>query len=226
MADVHIVKKGETLSIIAGKHGLTLAKVLSLNPTLKNNPHRILPGMPIRIAPLVVSTDPRLARLVFNGTELQVISIEGDKVVAKYPAVSGLPPHAPRLKELIDKDGRDDLNIETDYTETKYQDVKDAGPIQAGDYALALKSGMPYDKTAADSPGWGEGGWFLAEDWWGKLGNVFGGRSGFFLHHDGGSRGTSGCIGLKSGSDIKALKRLLTAAQEKGQESVPVEVRY
>jgi hypothetical protein len=41
----------------------------------------------------------------------------------------------------------------------------------------------------------------------GKLGNYFGGRYGFFLHHDGGAIGTSGCIGLKKAKDMKELKK-------------------
>jgi L,D-peptidoglycan transpeptidase YkuD (ErfK/YbiS/YcfS/YnhG family) len=60
----------------------------------------------------------------------------------------------------------------------------------------------------------------------GKLGNYFGGRYGFFLHHDGGAIGTSGCIGLKKAKDMKELKNLLQRAQMKGQKSVPIEVKY
>jgi hypothetical protein len=85
---------------------------------------------------------------------------------------------------------------------------------------------MPYDKTAADSGGWGEGGWILTEHFMAKLGNLFGGRFGFFLHNDGGAPGTSGCIGVKSVPDMQALKRRLIAAQAGGQESVLIEVKY
>lgn len=93
---------------------------------------------------------------------------------------------------------------------------------------LQLKPSMPYDKSAAagDGAGWGVGGWILTENFMAKLGNVFGGRFGFFLHHDGGARGTSGCIGLRSGKDMRAIKELLVRAQQQGQESDLLEVRY
>lgn len=128
---------------------------------------------------------------------------------------------------MIEK-GRKDLKIDTDYTEPKYQNVKDVGPIQEDNYTLHLKVNMPYDKSkaAGDGAGWGEGGWILTEYFIAKLGNLFGGRFGFFLHHDGGARGTSGCIGLKSDKDMRKLRNILIKAQTQGQKSVLIEVKY
>ncbi len=224
---MHIVVRGENLSAIAKKYSLSLGKLIYLNPFLKNNPNLIYPGMVLRISDIINISDARISRILFNGKTLTVYSMYSDRTVAAYPAVSGLPPNAPHLAELIKK-GREDLDIEIDYTLSKHQNVKDAGPIPEDNYALPLRPGMPYDKSkaAGDGAGWGEGGWMLVEHLWAKLGNIFGGRFGFFLHHDGGAVGTSGCIGLKQSEDIVKLKIILIKAQSKGQNIVPVKVKY
>ncbi|WP_133512146.1 LysM peptidoglycan-binding domain-containing protein [Candidatus Thiosymbion oneisti] len=225
---VHVVVRGDTLSGIAKKYGTTLARLIQLNPHLRKNPHRILPEMEIRISDKTDATDAlKISRMVFNGKELIVYSIKGG-VLARYPATSGLPANASHLKKLIEEEGRKDLKIDTDYTRPSYQHVKDAGPIPKGDYGLRLKLNMPYDKSVAagDLRGWGEGGWILEESFWAKLDNLWGGRFGFFLHHDGGNPGTGGCIGLKNAKDMKKLKNMLIRAQTLGQKSVPIEVRY
>ena len=46
----HVVVKGETLSGIAKKHGITLARILQLNPQKVANPNLILVGEKIRVA--------------------------------------------------------------------------------------------------------------------------------------------------------------------------------
>ncbi|MBD1558023.1 LysM peptidoglycan-binding domain-containing protein [Vibrio sp. S9_S30] len=223
---VYIVAKGDTLTSIAKKHGVDISKIIELNPSLRGHPNKIYPGMAIVVKGLKTQ-DPRISKMTFNGKKFNVYSIEKNRLVASYPAISGLPPNAPYLAQLI-KQGREELNLDTDYTQSKYQNIKDAGPIQEDTYLLPLRSNMPYDKSnsAGDGAGWGEGGWILTESFIGKLGNFFGGRFGFFLHHDGGSRGTAGCIGLKNAKDIRQLKGLLQKAQKKGQKSVPIEVDY
>jgi hypothetical protein len=94
------------------------------------------------------------------------------------------------------------LDVNTDYRLAEHQNVKDAGPIQEDSYTLGLKVGMAYDRTSANGAGWGVGGWLLTEHFMAKLGNVFGGRFGFYLHNDGDPPGTSGCIGVKSALDM------------------------
>jgi len=237
---VHIVSKGETLSKIAQKYGTSLSQLLSINPALNNNPNMLLPGQPIRIAgnnatlskveaPKIASpTANWIALLTFNGKQVTVISFDNNKkIVATYKARSGLPPNAPHLKELIAK-GRTDLKVGTDYSQSRHQNVKDAGPIPADTYTLPLVSGMPFDKSASsgDGAGWGVGGWWLREGTLAWLDNYFGGRSGFFLHHDGGSAGTSGCVGIVSGNDMKRLRQILINAQQAGQKAVKVKVTY
>ncbi len=227
MADeVYIVVKGDTLSTIAKKYAVRMSDLIMLNPSLRMNPNLIFPGMPLVVGETKIE-DPRVSKMSYDGKLLNVYSVNNNRLVASFPAISGLPPNAPHLVELI-KDGRKDLDIKVDYTQSKYQNVKDAGPIQEDTYVLPLKLNMPYDKSkaAGDGAGWGEGGWILTESFFAKLGNYFGGRYGFFLHHDGGSRGTSGCIGLKKAEDMKMLKNMLQRAHTKGQKSVPIEVKY
>ncbi len=223
----HVVQNGENLSVIAKKYGVTLGKLMALNPVVIKNPSITYPGMSIRVSNKIKVADARISRMLFDGKKLSIYSVNNDHFIAEYPAISGLPPNAPRLAELI-KQGRKNLNIDTDYTKPKYQNVKDAGPIQEDNYTLFLKIDMPYDKSksAGDGAGWGEGGWILTEHIFAKMGNLFGGRFGFFLHHDGGARGTSGCIGLKNGKDMIELKSILTKAQTQGQESVLIEIKY
>jgi len=227
MASVHIVKDGDNLTVIAKKYAMSLGEILALNPSVRENQNLIHPGMAIKISNKIAVDEVYISRMLFNGNTLTVYGINNDRILAEYPAISGLPPNAPHLAELIEQ-GRGDLDIEADYTLPRYQNVKDAGPIQEGHYTLPLKQGMSYDKSyaAGDGLGWGEGGWILAEHFWAKVGNIFGGRFGFFLHHDGGARGTSGCIGLKNGEDLKGIKQMLINAHLKGQKSVLVDVKY
>ncbi len=227
MADnVYTVVKGDILSSIAKNHGVSTSDLVMLNPSESKNPNLIFPGMPIVIRRANIH-DHRTSKMSFDGEVVNIYSVNVNRLIVSYPAISGLPPDAPHLEELI-KNGRKDLNIKVDYTQSKYQNVKDAGPIQEDTYVLPLKPNMPYDKSNAsgDGAGWGEGGWILTESFFGKIGNYFGGRYGFFLHHDGGAKGTSGCIGLKKATDMKSLKNLLQRAQMKGQKSVPIEVKY
>jgi LysM repeat protein len=223
----HITVKGDNLTIIAKKYGITIGRILELNPSLRKNPNVIVPGIAIKVTKDSVMSDSRISKIAFDGKTVFVHSINNGRVIARYPAISGLPPHAPHLKELI-KEGRTDLKVDTDYTKPEHQDVHDAGPIQQDNYTLHLKKNMPFDKSRAggDPAGWGVGGWYLTEHFTAKLGNWFGGRYGFFLHHDGGARGTSGCIGIKNGKDIKELRNLLIKAQKQGQSSVLIEVKY
>lgn len=182
--------------------------------------------MTIKLTSKITPTNPMISKMTFNGSSFLVYSVNNRKI-ASYPAISGLPPNAPQLVKIISK-GRTDLKESEDYTQPKYQNVKDVGPIQEDKYTLSLKPQMPYDKSAKQGggPGWGEGGWILTEHFLAKVGNIFGGRFGFFLHHDGGNKGTSRCIGISSRSDFKSLRQLLLNAQKSGQKSVLIEVAY
>ena len=225
--NLHIVKKKENLSTISRKYGITVKEIIALNPNLRENPHLIYPGTKLKIPSHIKYEELGISSMLFNGKALIIYSKSNKKKIAEYSAISGLPPYAPYLKKLIKK-GRKDLDIKNNYTLPKYQNVKDAGPIQEDNYTLPLKQDMPFDKSkaAGDSPGWGVGGWILKENFFAKLGNVFGGRFGFFLHHDGGARGTAGCIGLKYAKNMIELKQILVKAQLNGQESVRIDVKY
>jgi peptidoglycan hydrolase-like protein with peptidoglycan-binding domain len=176
--------------------------------------------------PQAIVTVGPFEHLLFDGKTVSLKAQSGP-LVLRVPAISGLPPNAPHLLELI-QGGRTDLKASTDYTQAANQDVKDAGPIPEGTYELPLRPGMPYDKSAASTgnAGWGEGGWLLSEGFWDKMGNFFGGRSGFFLHHDGGNPGTSGCVGIKTAADFLEVKRLLVDAQTRGQTKLKIKVDY
>jgi LysM repeat protein len=52
---IHTVKSGETLSGIAGIHGITLAKLLDANPALKANPNVVQVGAKLNIPELQIS---------------------------------------------------------------------------------------------------------------------------------------------------------------------------
>jgi LysM repeat protein len=52
---IHTVKAGETLSGIAGIHGITLAKLLDANPALKANPNVVKVGAKLNIPELQIS---------------------------------------------------------------------------------------------------------------------------------------------------------------------------
>lgn len=231
------VKPKDTLGGIALKHGVTLAALLKANPKIKKDDIlRVGQILKLPASAKVVkdssdsqkSPDQKAAwvKMKFDGKTLSVLSYKNDKVVLAVPAISGLPAKSQRLRDLISKHNRKDLDINKDYTGSDSQDVKDAGPIPEDDYSLPLSSTMSYQKTSADSPGWGIGGWRLNEDLSGRWDNLFGGRSGFFLHHDGGQRGTSGCIGVVSGSNVEKIRALLIGAHKNGQTSVNVEVDY
>jgi hypothetical protein len=168
---------------------------------------------------------PLPLKLTFDGSAVIVTNPNDQKEIARFPAVSGLPAHAPHLKELIDT-GRKDLDINTDYRHWKYQHVADAGPIVEDHYSLPVKAGMPFDKTSRDGAGWGLGGWKLGTSILQDLSIYFGGRGGFFLHHDGGSPGTAGCIGIIKPGDFKKLRQLLIEAGQAGQDKVDVHVIY
>jgi len=48
-ARAHVVKPGDTLSKIATIHGITLARLLELNPQFQANPNLIHPGEQVRV---------------------------------------------------------------------------------------------------------------------------------------------------------------------------------
>jgi LysM repeat protein len=225
---VYIVKRGDTLFGIARQLNIPASRLLIYNPSIRANSNRLIPGMALKVSEKVYHGDNRISRMVFNGKTLEVYSMVFMTKIREFPAISGLTPHSNRLRELINKKGRNDLDIDTDYTLPKYQNVKDAGPIQEGIYTLSLKPTMPVQKSkiAGDGDGWGLGGWILTESFWGKVGNVFGGRFGFFLHHDGYEPGTSGCIGIREEEDFIRLRSMLVAAEIAGQKVVPIEVKY
>jgi len=223
------------MSGIAKRRGISLGSLIRANPQIAD-PARIMPGDRLHIpesaaGPGAPSGVKRAGdecqrcewvRMRFDGKHLKVLLLEKDSVLKNSGAGSGLPAGAPHLKELIAQ-GRTDLNVQTDYRTSKYQNVKDAGPIPEGTYSLPLTNDMAFQKTGG---GWGVGGWLLKESFFGRVNDFFGGRSGFFLHHDGGSPGTAGCIGVKRGSDITQIRGLLQDAYANGQRKVDVVVDY
>jgi LysM repeat protein len=234
--ETHIVKKNDTLGGIALKHGVTLEALLKANPKIKksaiihvgqkiNIPNRL------RVAPAPSeqkTPDQKQAwvKMRFDGKALLILSHKGNRVILKAEAISGLPAQAKRLHDLINKENRRELDINKDYTGSDSQNIKDAGPIPESNYTLTLTKTMSFDKTPSDGAGWGVGGWRLNEGLLGRFDDIFGGRSGFFLHHDGGQRGTGGCIGVQSGANMEKIKKLLIEAHRNGQRSVDVEVDY
>jgi hypothetical protein len=175
--------------------------------------------------------DTKELMLVFNGKRLS-LRTRDNVLRQQYPAVSGLKPNNPFLKKLI-KEGRDDIKEGVDYSLPKYQSISKAGPIPQGAYFLKLHPGMPFQKFGG---GWGIGGWsiypdnfirrnlgFLEVKYDTDIPTI---RSGFFLHHDGGTDGTAGCIGLGGGKDMQNLKARLSAYQKNGFETIEIEVKY
>jgi len=175
------------------------------------------------------------SQLLFNGRHLSWLNNEG-RVAFSVPAVSGLKRNNRFLTKLIES-GRTDLRPGVDYTDAKYQDISYAGPIPQGSYFLSLQKGMPYEKQGG---GWGTGGWSLQStsgimrnlsilDAWLKQQrdiDLPGVRSGFFLHHDGGSDGTAGCIGITRSSDVTKLRKQLSSYYGDGHRRITVKVDY
>ena len=186
-------------------------------------------------APQVIPTQK--PRLVFNGKSLRWMSPTHLNSL-HFKAISGLPATHPKIAALI-KEGRKDIKKGVDYTQPTYQDVSDVGPIPQGTYYLNLTGEMKYEKTRADGEGWGVGGWRLRNAT--TLGRALSGldaklkkrgidmpgaRSGFFLHHDGGTKGTSGCIGLSKELDMKSLRAEFQKLYKQGHRRVDILVRY
>jgi hypothetical protein len=164
--------------------------------------------------------------LTFDGSKLRVVSELDGRVIAEFAAMSGLPPGAPHVLELI-KGGRTDLDPSIDYRQPRYQHVPDAGPIPAETYELELSATMDFEKTPRDGAGWGIGGWRLHPGLWGDFSVVvLGARGGFFLHEDGGSTGTAGCVGLARAADLRSLKQLLIRQHGLGHTEVDLRVAY
>lgn len=175
--------------------------------------------------------------LLFNGKKLywKTEPSGGGEHINRYVwgyAVSGLKASNPFLKKLI-KRGRTDIKPNTDYTDPKFQNLSSAGPIPEGAYYINLKPGMPFVKWDG---GWGVGGWDIyprsrlqrrmgfLEGWTGM--DLPGVRSGFFLHHDAGSDGTAGCIGL-SAQGIKNLQKYLSGYHSSaGRRTMTIKVDY
>lgn len=159
--------------------------------------------------------------LAFDGDHLHVKDHDGE-IIRSFPARSGLPKGSPAIPSLNKKHGLN-LDPNVDYSDPSKQDVAFAGPLPEAKYSLALSEDMAFDKTGArNGAGWGVGGWGMEET---RL-NRLGGRNGFFLHHDGGTPGTAGCIGLENGEDMKELQALLQHAHTSGQTSLDVKVDY
>jgi len=196
-----------------------------------------------------LTTKPRF--LFFDGSKLHWKAVyepsfleflgSVDKIGVRLPraattifcvdAVSGLKPNNPAIQNLI-KEGRNDISEGTDYTKPRYQSLSGAGPIPAGLYFLKLKPAMPYEKFGR---GWGTGGWSLypLDPISKNLGFLEGKfdidlpfvRSGFFLHEDGGSDGTAGCIGLQKSGLLK-IRSWLIDYQKAGYQYLLLRVGY
>jgi len=230
----HTVESGDTLSRVASQYHVSLPDLIISNPQVRDPAHLSI-GQVLRIpdgpnpnglsavkAGNTICQQCEWIRMQFDGKSLKIIRIENDTILKQASATSGLPPNAPHTKQLI-AEGRKDLSLSTDYRQPKYQSVPDAGPIPEGTYTLPLSEKMEFEKSGG---GWGVGGWRLEESFWGKADNIFGGRSGFFLHQDGGHPGTAGCIGVKGATHILKIRTILQHAHQEGQTEVEVKVTY
>ena len=192
--------------------------ILSVNPSIKDADY-------IREGQLIGIPDvyPLRILLKFNSVFLTIIDkSKKGKTIDTFSARSGLPLGSKAI-DYVNRQHDLDLDPGIDYTSPDQQSVKFAGPIPGGTYYLGLTETMRFDKKGG---GWGRGGWLLKETFFGRLNDYFGGRSGFFLHHDGGFPGTSGCVGLLRGRDIIALQALLRRAYADGQRVVTLIVHY
>lgn len=234
MADYEVTP-GDTMSGIAADHYVPLGSLIRANPKIPD-PARLRPGDIIHIPGRDAATESvsrvkpagdvcqrcKWIKMHFDGKNLSVSLIDSDTLITTCGAGSGLPAGAPHISELI-AEGRTDLDQNTDYRHPKYQGVKDAGPIPEGTYTLPLTQDMEFQKQGK---GWGVGGWLLKESFLGRLDDFLGGRSGFFLHHDGGNPGTAGCIGVKQGKNLMNIRGILQDAYVEGQREVEVLIDY
>ncbi len=104
---------------------------------------------------------------------------------------------------------------------------KDGGPTPEGTYTIALAKNAKADKSTSygDPAGWGRYAWFMKPGIISSLLFKMGiGRGGFFLHEDGGTPGTHGCIGVKGDGILKVKQELKTYS--KNNNSIKVTVDY
>jgi LysM repeat protein len=226
------VKKGESLRMIAKKFNVTAdalkiknASKLRTWKTKKGDIQGFNSGEIIIIPSqkyLISEKSQEINYMVFDGKKVSWKDSSG-KTVFYVNAISGLKKNNKKIKELIQK-GRKDIKESQDYTDPKYQNLSDVGPIPEGEFTLILVKGVPFDKRGG---GWGLGGWLLHSGFFRKMAAKFGlARSGFFLHHDGGNDGTSGCIGIKTKEETQVIWDALKKYQKAGQKSIVVKVEY
>ncbi len=147
-----------------------------------------------------------ITRIDFDGAEAKV----SGAVSASYKAISGLMPSK--------KTGG------VDYTDPKYQDVPDKGPIPEGEYYLnpaEVESNPPgkFNTTA-----WGKYRTRLHETLGTSISRKWSTKrtGGFYLHQDANHNGTAGCIGIWNTSDNKKIHDLIV----KNTAQIPVHVKY
>lgn len=171
-------------------------------------------------------------KMYFNGKTLEWRDSK-NSVLLSVGAVSGLRKNNPRIKTLIER-GRSDIKTGVDYTDPKYQNVLDVGPIPKGTYYIELRKDVPRDQTGG---GYGWGGWILKPSssilkavGWLESGkkkiDVPFFRSGFYLHHDYGNDGTSGCVGISRESDTIKVWGLLKEYQMRGHSKIDLIIQY
>jgi len=205
------VKSGDTLTKIANQYAVSIEEILSLNPEIKNR-NDLKIGQKIKISVFECGT----VSMRYDGETLTISATKGKSKLVT--AKSGLPKGSPAIPGL-NRNHKLKLKSDVDYTLPEHQDVRFAGPIPEATYYLNLSEKMIFQKQGG---GWGVGGWILQETFWNKL---FG-RDGFFLHHDGGTPGTAGCIGVVDPIDMKDIQRRLIRAHACGQTSVKIVVKY
>jgi len=196
------VKSGDTLTKIANKHAVSVTEILSINPQIKDA-DTLKVSQKINIPVFECGT----ISMRYDG---KILTLSEGKGKSKLVfAKSGLPKGSPAIPGL-NRQHKLQLKTDIDYTLPKHQDVRFAGPIPEATYYLNLSDKMIFQKKGG---GWGVGGWILQETFF----NKFFGRDGFFLHHDGGTPGTAGCIGVVDPIDMKDIQRRLIRAYICGQ---------
>jgi hypothetical protein len=146
--------------------------------------------------------------LTFDGR--QVTALGGGSPFTA-PAISGLMQHHPRAGGI-------------DYTQPRYQDVADKGPIPEGDYYINPSEAETAQDAGFSPSAWGHYRTRLHERFFTRLKReVLTSRTGgFYLHEDANQNGTAGCIGLMTHQDNAYIHSRIMATSE----AFPVKVDY
>jgi len=149
--------------------------------------------------------DDVIRSMSFDGNTLTIELHQGSMQVRANSGLKSNNPYNPDKK---------------DYTDPKYSNLANKGPIPAGRYYFSP------DEVERSSGAWGyfrvklNGGAISSQVARGldptstnEISEGLGFRGGFYLHGDGGQDGTAGCIGIVSPSDAVKVYNLIKQAQ-------------